>query len=205
MKKIILLFATVILGISAQAQVFTIGPRVGISQSYLKVDETIDNIKYETGDALVGYHLGAFARVKFSSFYFQPELLFTSTGGTINLNDPNSIEKDMKVNYNRVDIPLLVGLKASAFRINVGPVASFNVDTKNKSVSEIGDQIKDNSKVATFGLQAGVGLDIWKLIFDLKYETGLGSVTDEVTVKGKTHQFDQRAKQIMLSVGFKLL
>lgn len=205
MKKIILLFATVILGISAQAQVFTIGPRVGISQSYLKVDETIDNIKYETGDALVGFHVGAFARVKLSSFYFQPELLFTSAGGTINLNDPNSVEEDIKVNYNRVDIPLMVGLKASAFRINVGPVASFNVDTKNKSVSEIGNQIKANSKVATFGLQAGVGLDIWKLIFDLKYETGLGSVTNDVTINGTTHQFDQRAKQIMLSVGFKLL
>lgn len=203
MKKIFLLFASVLIVISAQAQSIKFGPRVGISQSYLKVDETIQSVKYETGSARVGFHGGVFARFQFSSLYVQPELLFTSAGGTIDLNDPAA--KDIKVNYNRVDIPVLVGLKLSAFRINVGPVASFNVNTMNKSASQISEEIKDESKTATIGLQAGIGVDVGKFIFDLKYETGLGSITDDVSVNGETHKFDQRMKQIMLSIGFNLL
>lgn len=203
MRKFLLLIAIVFAAFSSQAQSFQIGPRVGISQSYLRVDETINSVKYETGKAMVGFHAGAFARVKLATFYVQPELLFSSVGGTIDLNDPNS--EDIKVNYNRVDIPVLLGFKASAFRLNVGPVASFNVSTKDKTASEVSDEIKDQAKTATFGLQAGVGLDLWKLVIDLKYETGLGSVTDDITVNGTSYNFDQRTQQIILSVGFNLL
>lgn len=206
MKKIILLIAAVLISALSHAQSFNIGPRIGVSQSFLKVDETIDNVKYESGKALVGFHAGAFARIKLASFYVQPEVLFTSTGGQIDLNDPNNPERDvLKYNYNRIDVPVLVGLKASAFRVNLGPVATFNINSKDKSASELKDEVKEKYKTATFAFQAGIGLDIWKLVFDLKYEAGLGTMTDKVTVDGQTYNFDQRGRQVLLSVGFKLL
>jgi hypothetical protein len=204
MKKLILSFLVVLISMGSYAQeIFTIGPKVGISQSYMKVDKTINDVKYKTGDARVGFQVGAFARLKLSSFYIQPELLFSSVGGTINLNDP--AQEDIKVNYNRIDVPVLVGLKASAFRVNVGPVATFNIDSKNKSANEVGDEIKNRYKTATLGVQAGVGLDISKFIFDLKYETGLASMCKSINVAGTSYSFDQRAQQIILSVGYKIL
>lgn len=203
MKKVIFLFSALLLSLSAFSQGFTIGPKVGISQSYLKVDETINSVEYKNGDARVGFHAGAFARISISSLYIQPELLFTSAGGTIDLN--NASQEDIKVNYNRVDVPVLVGFKASAFRVNVGPVATFNIDSKNKSAAQVANEIKDKYKTATLGLQAGIGLDIAKFVIDLKYETGLSSMTKDITVDGQSYSFDQRAKQVILSVGYKLL
>jgi hypothetical protein len=204
MKKLILSLSILLVSLGSYAQeIFTIGPKVGISQSYMKVNKTINDVKYKTGDARVGFHVGAFARLKLSSFYIQPELLFTSAGGTIDLDDPT--QEDIKVNYNRIDVPILVGLKASAFRVNVGPVATFNIDSKNKSANEVGDEIKNRYKTATLGLQAGVGVDISKFIIDLKYETGLGSMCKDITVAGTSYSFDQRSQQIILSVGYKIL
>lgn len=184
------------IGLNAEAQIFTIGPKFGVSNTTLSIKDNVG--EYESGEAKYSYHGGLFARVKITGFYIQPEIYFNSVNGEY--VDPNRAPDDQKVEFNRnkIDMPILFGWKMGPLRINAGPVASFNlndeVDTSspNSAVSEY--------KNAVFAYQAGIGVDISKLIIDLRYE---GNLSNQAVLGND--EGGVRVNQVMLSVGLKLL
>lgn len=194
MKKILTLTALLFfIGVAAQAQIFTIGPKLGISNTTLSVKDNVDN--YKAGDSKFSYHAGLFARLKIATFYIQPELYFNSVNGEYtDATNPNDI-KTLKFNQNKIDLPVLFGFKMGPLRLNAGPVASFSMndleDYKDASVEEY--------KSAVFAYQAGIGVDISKLTLDLRYE---GNLSKQAVLGDKG---DVKINQIMLSVGLKLL
>jgi len=184
------------IGLSAEAQIFTIGPKLGISNTTLSLKENAE--KYQSGEAKYSYHAGVFARIKITGFYIQPEAYFNSVNGEYtDATDPNDV-KTLEFNQNKIDMPILFGWKMGPLRINAGPVASFNlndeVDTSspNSAVSEY--------KNAVFAYQAGIGVDISKLIIDLRYE---GNLSNQAVLGND--EGGVRVNQVMLSVGLKLL
>jgi len=194
MKKLFTLFALLFfIGATAKAQVFTIGPKLGISNTTLSLKDNVDD--YESGDAKYSYHGGVFARIKIAAIYVQPEAYFNSVKGEYtDASNPNDV-RTLEFNQNKIDVPVLIGWKTGPFRINAGPVASFNLDDEvdaNNAVSEY--------KSAVFAYQAGIGLDISKLTVDLRYEGNLSNQAILGDEEGKV-----RINQIMLSVGLKLL
>ncbi len=217
MKNVwILLIAGVI---TANAQFFTIGPKLGVASSEIELSEQISNPDFATAvDAInsgarsLGYHAGLFARVTVAGFYVQPELLFTSTSGTLDITQAG-MEDVLNLTYNRVDVPVMLGKTfVKVFRVNFGPSfqipLSSDVDYSNLSQINL-DQANqegisntfDNAyNSATIGWQAGVGLDLWKLTVDLKYEGGFGAIADNIG----SFPTDQRANQWILSAGIKL-
>nr|WP_316929027.1 outer membrane beta-barrel protein [Nitritalea halalkaliphila] len=78
MKKLMVV-ALLLMGFAAQAQEFSIGPKVGVNQGNIRVN----GAGFESGDAQLGYHVGAFIRLGGNSLFVQPEVLFTNTGGEI--------------------------------------------------------------------------------------------------------------------------
>ncbi|WP_375581204.1 porin family protein [Marivirga tractuosa] len=194
MKKLFTLLGLLFFIVTAvEAQVFTVGPKLGISNTTLSLKDNID--AYEAGDSKFSYHGGLFARVKIAGFYVQPEAYFNSVRGEYtDATDPNDV-KTLEFNQNKIDMPVLIGWKMGPFRINAGSVASFNLDDEvdfDNSVSEY--------RSAVFAYQAGIGLDISKLIVDLRYEGNLSNQAILGNDEGKV-----RVNQIMLSVGLKLL
>ena len=184
------------IGLSAEAQIFTIGPKLGISNTTLSLKENAE--KYQSGESKYSYHGGVFARIKITGFYIQPEAYFNSVNGEYtDATDPNDI-KTLEFNQNKIDMPILFGWKMGPLRINAGPVASFNLDDEvdtsstNSAVSEY--------KSAVFAYQAGIGVDISKLIIDLRYE---GNLSNQAVLG--SNEGNVRVNQIMLSVGLKLL
>jgi len=128
------------IGLSAEAQIFTIGPKLGISNTTLSLKENAE--KYQSGESKYSYHGGVFARIKITGFYIQPEAYFNSVNGEYtDATDPNDI-KTLEFNQNKIDMPILFGWKMGPLRINAGPVASFNLDDEvdtsstNSAVSE---------------------------------------------------------------------
>lgn len=194
MKRILTLTALLFfIGMSAKAQIFTVGPKLGISNTTLSLKDNVD--AYQAGDSKYSYHGGVFARIKITGFYIQPEAYFNSVNGEYtDATDPNDV-KTLEFNQNKIDMPILFGWKMGPFRVNAGPVASFNLGDEidfDDSVSEY--------KSAVFAYQAGIGLDISKLIVDLRYEGNLSNQAILGNDEGKV-----RVNQIMLSVGLKLL
>jgi len=197
MKKIILLTFTILtMGMAAIAQLpsFDFGIKAGLNVSKLKSDVTAEENR-------TGYQAGVFARFGGAGLYFQPELYLGSKGSTY----PTAAQVysgDEKINFTTLDLPLLIGTKVGPGAFNVrfmaGPVVSFLLDNE-EPVSSASQDVKDfrSYKDQAFGLQAGVGVDVSKLTFDVRYEAGISNIN-------KTDKYDQKTNLWHLSLGYKI-
>ena len=176
---------------------FNFGPKVGLSSSKLDFTSKSGNDgSISPGESTVGFHAGVFARVNLGGLYIQPEALFTQSGGEIRLD--GFAEDIREVQFNKLDIPVMVGMKfARILRLQAGPSLSFLLDAELDGLDQ---SIKSGYENATLGYQAGVGVDLWNLIIDLKYEGNLSKFGDEIF----GFVTDQRNNQWIVSVGFKL-
>lgn len=203
---VLLIFTTTAV---TSAQFLRLGPKVGISSSKVQVDERFsyegDQVSYETGDAVLGFHIGMFGRVSIASFSIQPELLFTSAGGKIVVTEEGETSDMRELKYNKVDFPIMVAKSfGKNFRIQVGPSFSFLLSDDARNV-DLRDELSQNYKDATVGYQAGIGLDLGDLSIDLKYEGNLSKFGNSVTFGGESFNTDMRTSQFILSVGLNLL
>lgn len=207
MKKLTLLAVTLMISGLSYGQFFTIGPKIGLSSSKLKLRDNVDAIKEK--DAQLGFHAGLFTRFTVGGFYVQPEALFTSTDGQIEIAESNgsASKQIVDLKYNKLDIPVMFGTKfLKLFRLQAGPTASLLLSADAKSdFSGVTEDVKESYKDATIGYQIGFGVDISKLVIDLKWEGNLSSFGDDLKVFGQSFQTDQRNRLLTLSVGFKLI
>lgn len=211
MKKIVLFVALIASVQLCSADIFSWGIKAGLNSTKLNFNDYNNNtsgvvITPEASE--YGFHFGGLARINVAMLFVQPELTFSSVGSTININDPaNAIVNDVtKVKYNKIDVPVMVGMKFGPARVGLGPVATFNLTSKNDAPSEVQSEVDTFTKIsnaATFGAQVGVGIDILgKVIADVRYEFGLSKITDGVNIGGTTYNTDQRQNQFLVSVGF---
>lgn len=212
MKKyllILLLSAGAIL--SSNAQVLSFGIKGGLNYSKLKFDEIKNvaasgtNYNLLQDDSFQGFHIGLMGRLKVFNVFIQPELLFNTTGGKVLIEEiqgATTVNTVKTVKYNKLDLPVLVGMKFGPARVNLGPVASVTLSS-NSQLGDIIPELETFSKGATIGYQAGVGLDILKKItFDMRYEGGLSKLGDKLSVGGTNYAFDSRNPKFLVSLGF---
>lgn len=166
----------------------------GIKAGLSSTEVDFKNKQFVPQESQTGYHVGVFGRIGGGGFFVQPELLFTQTSGKF-LSDGKLI----KAEFNRLDIPVMVGMRFfKVFRLQAGPIASLNI---NSQLKEAGSTISDAEfKNATLGYQAGLGLDLGNLSVDARYEGGLSKWTDNI----RNFQTDNRINQWVLSVGFRI-
>lgn len=208
-KKIItgiILSLLVVTGSYAQIR---IGLRGGINSSTFKANEVVDNtnglkITYPK-DAKLGFHFGLISQIKLFNVFIQPEMLLTTNKNTIAVEDltapagsPDKV-KLLDQTFNKLDIPILAGMKFGPAKIELGPVATFLL--KEKSDLLEGTTYKEIYKNATIGYQAGLGLEAGKLTVDFKYEGNLSKFGDGIKIDGVEHSFDSRMSQFIISVG----
>jgi len=210
MKKYILIFILAIgMVLTSNAQVLSFGIKGGLNYSKLKFDDISNvaaaakNYNLMEDESFQGFHIGLMGRIKVFNMFIQPELLFNTTGGKVLVEEiGSSVASVKKVKYNKLDLPVLLGMKFGPARINAGPVASVTLS----SDSELGDiipEIETISKGATLGYQVGAGLDILKkFTIDLRYEGGLSKLGDKLTLGGTDYAFDSRNSKFLVSVGF---
>lgn len=111
-----------------------------------------------------------------------------------------SISNEVKTfdfEFNRLDVPILAGVKLGPLRLNAGPVMSF-------TISETNEAFKKGIKDATWGYQAGIGLDIKKISIDIRYEGAFSKLADNIRIEGEDYATDARASQILIGIGYKL-
>ena len=155
------------------------------------------------GETVRGYQVGLQTRVKVAMIFVQPELYFNVTGGSVQKVIAGGATELLDVQYNRIDIPLLVGAKFGPARVNLGPVGSAVVGTRNELEELLSTNVAGVSSGLTWGFQAGVGLDLLrKLSVDLRYEGSLSQYADNITVAGVSHNLDARPRQWILALGW---
>lgn len=203
MKKIILFTCLLVITsitVMAQKSKFTFGIKGGVNYSNLKTKDDLTDQKN-----IMGYQAGIFSRVGGAGIYFQPELYLGTKGNEFTSLDMNSrmIDVKGKIKFTTLDLPLLVGTKIGSNKLNLrfmgGPIVSFIIDENNtlgsayNSLSDFG-----NYKKQTLGFQAGSGIDLGNLTFDVRYESGLSNVS-------QSEKYSQQQNLFHLSLGFKLL
>ncbi len=211
MKKVILV--SVVLAFSlimVNAQLIKFGIKGGLNYSTLNFDEissiSANGTEYrlQSDDAFQGFHIGVQTRIKLFNLFIQPELLFNTAGGNVlveNLSSGAGFEQVKTVKYNKIDLPVLVGLKFGPARLALGPVASVILSSSSE-IDEIIPNLKTVSKDATIGYQVGAGIDLLKfLTLDYRFEGGLSKWGDELQVGGNTYPFDSRNHMHFISVG----
>jgi hypothetical protein len=195
MKKLFLLVLNIFVFQSLMAQDFGIGPKLGISQGTI----IVAGEGFESGESSIGYHLGAFVRMGGGFVFVQPEFLYTNTGGSILQKMDNGMDIKLDASFDRLDIPLIAGIKlAKFFRIQAGPVATVLLNYElSEALQAAGDT---DYSGASFGYQAGLGLDVGNFILDFKYENSISKIATSIA----GFNADQRQAMLIFSAGFRI-
>lgn len=192
--------------ISAQ---LSIGFRGGVSTTSLNdqvlsiLDQNgIDNLRLGVKNARYGVHAGLIMQAKLGKFLLQPEVLLNSNKIDYQLRDLSStFDTLFSEKYQYLDIPLLFGINYKPFRFMAGPVGHIFLqsatDLKNF------DGYQQDFASLSLGWQAGLGIDLWKIMIDLRYEGNFNRYGDHFNFFGKTYIFSQQANRLLFSLGYR--
>lgn len=191
-RKLFFSLVLVMITISLSAQLkFDLGIKGGVNFSKISFD--IDDYSAES---VTKSHFGAFARIGYNRLFLQPEFYFSGKGGDVTSNLVSTVTS---FNYKTMDLPVLLGFsiinkKVFDFHVVAGPVFS-NITSTKVNGTNLADEnfYMDNY----FGIQYGLGLDIWRITLDARMENGLGEFYKQPGASGKNQTF-------MVSAGFKI-
>lgn len=207
MKKITLtLLGLVAFSTSALAQQeVRFGPKAGVNIANISGKDANDN------KMLIGFHVGAFAEIKFNDkFAIQPEILYSSQGyksealrgsvhGGLWITDSNA-----KIDY--INIPIMAKYYiVSKVAIEVGPYVGFLVSAEEKTTvvskgsSPIVGNLKEQTSTVDFGIGAGASFNLDNGFFiGARYNLGLSDIR-------KNNDSGEAIKNavIQVSVGYK--
>ncbi|MFI5222066.1 MAG: outer membrane beta-barrel protein [Bacteroidia bacterium] len=196
MKKSILFVFVLIYFSSAKSQELDFGMRAGITRSSM-VQNFAD---FGNSSAMTGFTGGFYLKAKILGFFVMPEIVYNKRGGSI-----QGIG-DLTTHY--IDVPLLVGKQFfGILRVNGGPVLQYAI--ANDQVSN--KDYVNNSSINNFvvGLQAGVGVDIWKLSFDIRYDTNISSSGTVSLIANNSsnpsYTYSTRASMWVFTLGYRFI
>ena len=174
----------------------TFGPLVSMTSTTLK-----SNPDFKEQIAGAGYNFGAFARLKLLFFYGQGEASFGSKSASVS-SITNGVNNNLSFKLKGIDISMIGGIKLFKIR-DIGNVRifggynwnnysdiSYSVDGNNFATSNVN---KNNHS-----LLGGIGLDLSKFVFDLKYIKGFIDLTN-------SGQSDVESRVVNLTIAYKIL
>jgi opacity protein-like surface antigen len=218
---------------------FAIGPKVGYQTaqlSYKRNDIKTGFANHWTAGIFARFTLGRFY-LQPELMYFNTSKVFdvnvTNTGSSNLFNLPTGANVNMTLTQMNLQLPVLVGFnifdsKIITLRAQVGPTANFVLNSKtlyNETYSLNGQEAtmsrqqldamknqKFDTKSISWGLQAGVGIDLLKRItLDIDYNFGLSKIFNNLsnTTMGEYFDFNNvnidnpRQGQFIVTIGVK--
>jgi len=205
MKKIILIFLLVVASNLLKAQIdldygfkgglnYNANGDLNITGGFGGFNEDVNS------NSEIGYHLGIFTKINFDKFYLRPELVYTKTKSSY--EHQTLQETDFKLTT--LDIPILLGYELiKPVSVFAGPYFQYIFYTDFSDAFDL-----ELEKDIGVGLSFGAAVQIDRLGFDIRYNTGLSknsaSYTDDLPVDGLAYAIDTKSKQLILSVFFQL-
>jgi hypothetical protein len=204
MKKIIIVLFAALITIPAFPQLVKFGLKAGGQTTSVPTYDistgttNITNIE----DWQWGFHGGAFLRIKIAFLTLQPEVVFVSNTFDYSVQQGTAPAVPDMQTFNRLAVPLLLGVKLGPIRLNVGPAASIQIGSPKALIDD--PNFEDMYKSSLWGYQAGLGIDLFKhLTLDARFAGGLGDMLgDQVSIGGQTFNLDYSQTTFMLSAGW---
>lgn len=220
MKKITLtLLGLVAFSTSALAQQeVKFGPKAGVNFA------TLNGKDAKEADMQVGFHIGAFAEIKFNEqFAIQPEILYSTQGaqtkGTIQVMGVTAnFEGGIKSSY--INVPIMAKYYViPSVAIEAGPYVGFLMKAEAESnisamgaSQELKQDIKDASNTVDFGLGVGASFNLDNGFFvGARYNLGLTKIYKDYKAETEfenvsidsSSETDAKNGVIQVSVGYK--
>ncbi|MAD98575.1 MAG: hypothetical protein CMB99_14730 [Flavobacteriaceae bacterium] len=200
MKKVfITLLFLVGLSTATNAQI-DFGVKAGVNYNSNSIKEVGTDI-FDGAQSRTGYHAGIWLRFKLPvvGLYIRPELVYTSLENEVLFK---SASKNTNYNFQKIDIPVLLGKKIlSIGNIYIGPSFQYVLNS-GFNIPEITSAESDGF---TLGLQFGGGIELGKLGIDVRWERAFSGVESSL-VSGLvgTQNFDTRINQVIVGLSYKL-
>jgi hypothetical protein len=215
--SLLLLASLLLFGIPAQAQgplSIHLGPKLGPTLN--RLPSSADN--FET-NSLVGFSGGAFFRLGIKKWLVQPEALISLKGADVDAVEPgtpSSAVEAYKRTFWTLDFPLMLGykvldLKLINLRLHAGPLTSIKLAETDEYREAYNDNTSNREKAETFirdqhwGFMAGLGVDVWKITVDLRYEGSFGDLQNDTAESVQSDDSALRNNVFRFSVGYKFL
>lgn len=172
MKRFIILLG-ITFGLSLQAQnTFHLGAKLGAN-----INQLSTSLPDYSNDNYMGFNVGLFSRINFERFHIQPELYYSHNGG----NMQKGVDL-IKIRTHSMNLPILLGYKILDFeqfnlRLNAGPYVSyaFYQDIESNVLGQAAFT-RENMNNLNVGVIGGIGVDIWRITIDARYNWGLMNV-----------------------------
>ncbi len=203
MKKTLLVAVFSLLGYAVSAQSGSgFGLKAGLSYNKNgdlvgSIGDAAQNIA-DGGEGKAGYHVGFWGKLDFPKIYLRPELIYTRTKSTYDINGTSS-----DYDVSKLDLPVLLGYKIiGPLHIFGGPAFQYTLsnDLDNLNVSDVENDF-------TVGLHIGAGVNLGRLGLDVRYERGFSEneaafIGDNITdISGRV---DTRPSQVIFSLSVDL-
>ncbi|MEM6320515.1 MAG: outer membrane beta-barrel protein [Bacteroidota bacterium] len=205
MKKVIFVFALAALFTTAAQAQFKAGIKGGVTTYNMKLGDflvTNGNAAEDFGlavkNAKFGYQFGLWTRLG-RGLHLQPELLFSTNKVEYEVTDGNDVFLKEET-YANIDIPIMAGVKLGPLRAQAGPIARIFLGSDEELANVIDNFQSDHDRLK-IGYQAGVGLDLWRVQVDLRYEGSLRHFGDNISVAGQNFGLDNKAGRVVATVG----
>jgi hypothetical protein len=190
-----------------QAQV-NIGLKAGVGTYDVLPDSIglagggLDNGVLKVNNVSPGYFAGLVAQINRKGFIIQPEVIYHyhTTDFDVSLPGQTGSLQRAREKYQTLATSLMLGTKAGPLRLNLGPVGYYLLKNDSQLVSNYTFESATNHFV--FGFQAGLGVDVWKLLIDLRYESYFQRFGDHLIFAGNSVSFQDTAKRLVASVAF---
>ena len=208
MKKLMVIAICLLSFQFVDAQV-KFGVRAGMSTSDINPDQLLigsadeaEQLGISVSEANYGIHLGFVLQAQLGNFFIQPEVLFNSNSVDFAVQDFSTSDAFTTIkneSYQHLDIPIMMGFKFGPLRLQAGPVSHVFINSSSElfDLSEYDQKFDD----MTWGWQAGVGLDFWKIMLDFKYEGNFNKFGDHMNFAGNQYNFDQAPGRMVATVG----
>lgn len=186
------------------------GVKGGISTTDLSVGELeilrpggSDRLRLAIEDANYGVHAGLMIRLPLGeTFLLQPEIVFNSNTVEYEVEDLNPTGFGVAVleeKFQYLDIPLLLGAKFGPLRLMAGPEGRVFINSASDLFRfDDYDQTFDDLTISFLG---GIGLDLWNLTLDVRYEGNFDNFGDHITFGSQQFAFSSAESRWIFSVG----
>ncbi|MBV6644406.1 MAG: PorT family protein [Cyclobacteriaceae bacterium] len=204
MKRITFLSCILLVSAVAYGQGFKVGLKGGLNFPSAEALGLQDGIQTSDLSGNAGYHIGAFARLKFSKFAIQPEVLysFQSVDFSLNVPTPGGSATDIKQKISYLTVPVMARIYIlSGLNLQIGPQFGFLLtgDVESNDNDLDGSDLKDELSASDISLGVGAGLDLpFGLDVHARYNIGLKDVNDTADAE------EAKNSVFQVSVGFSI-
>ena len=195
---------------TAQFKVIKFGAKAGVNypqaslstQDVLSIinDQTYDISNIQT-DISNGFNAGVIARISLPLIpvYVHGEALYTQFKQGISITD-NGNDLDLSLLVQRLDFPLSAGAKIGPIFAGLGATPSMPLANASAIWSN------DTEAQFTWGWHIHAGIKVWRLLAEIKYESGFGMLARNVNYNYNDTDYDfsldSRSSQLVVSAAY---